>query len=748
MTEGSDERPIEVLPNSYSGAHLRWFRQSAGMSLADLSAKTHYSRGYLSKIENCRVPFTREIGQACDGAIGAKGALLRLAVDLPVSRRKVVAVQPADLPPAARYFYGRDGMLGEIVRVLGRNDEDEPRSRVIALYGLPGAGKTELAIQIAGQVIDAYGGCLFVDLHGSGEMLSPDDVMNRVLRRLGLPGEVIPHDIDEQAALYRRTVRDRRLLLILDNAANVGQVQPLLPPGGRSDVLVTSRIRLAALDEAEHFRIEEISLPAAQRLFESISRIKPSAPADHALVDQIVDRCGRLPLAIRVAAALASDSSGTALDVLAGRLEDEPRLSALDDGTRSVGIAFESAFTMLPPELARALALLSLHPGNDFDHRAVALLTNASARHANTILDRLFDACLLGRTRNGRFAFHDLVRVFTSDLAEEPTNPDRDQLLQGFLHIAQHADLIVTPGRFRAPQVQPEAARWYAKFVNPAAAARWLDDEQHNLVRICEVAATERPDVCWRMAFALRDFFFRTKRWDPWIRTHRLALDAADRCADGWAVAVTLNSLGLAYAETGQFVLASEQYVRAMKIFQDMGDEYGAANTVGHQAWILHCRGRNPAAIRLGRRALQFYEDHHVARNAAITLRTIALAEAATGNFDTALEHLHRAHEIFVGESLVLDETMTLNCLGEVYAQAQDPARSRKHFRAARRLARVSGSTFEQARALRGLAAASAAVGHSNEAARLVDQAQSLHAGYLLIPSQAVGRRHKSGANQ
>jgi tetratricopeptide (TPR) repeat protein len=308
--------------------------------------------------------------------------------------------------------------------------------------------------------------------------------------------------------------------------------------------------------------------------------------------------------------------------------------------------------------------------------------------------------------------------------------------------------MAITPSRFRAPEVTPKTARWYAKFANLAAATQWFDNEQHNLVRMCELATwASRPDICWRLAYALRDFYFRTKRWAPWIRTHQLALDAAAQCEDRWAEAVTRNNLGLAYAETEQFGPANEQYARALEIFRELGDRYGEANAIGHQAWVMHCVGRNSAAIRLGGTALRFYESHNVNRNAAITLRTIALAEAAVGNFDAALGHLDRALKIFAEEGLVLDETMTLNCIGEVYAQAPDPARATKNFRAARRLGRRGGSTFEQARALRGLAAAAAAVGRPDEAARLVNQAQTLHAGYRPVPRQTARLRDTSGAH-
>lgn len=741
MTGSSDERSSDDVPNGSFGAELRRFRQTAGMSLTDLSAKTHYSRGYLSKIENGHVLITRKIAQAADDAVGARGALVRLIEEQHAEGHRVTMVRMVDLPPSTGWFHGREKVQAEIVAVLTPPSSDQ--ARVIVIYGLPGAGKTELAVQAAGQVLGGYDdGCLFVDLHGVTEALTPADVMNRILRRLGLPGELIPHEPDEQAALYRRTVRERRLLLVFDNAGSVGQVAPLLPPGGLSDVIVTSRNRLPALDEACHVLIGALDRVPARRLFLQIAGIDALDPRVEDQVDQITRRCGWLPLAIRVAAARLRGSTDLGLDVLDRQLDDEAsRLTVLEDGERSVGAAFGSALAALPAELARTLALLTVHPGDDLDHRSAALLSDVDTGSAR-LLDGLVDACLLHRQRRGRYAFHDLVRSFATPLVGSVVPRDEadcaaDRLVSGFLHIAQHADLTITPNRFRASQVTPVAARWYAIFKDDAA-AQWFDDEQHNLVHMCELAMAQgRPDLCWRLAYTLRDFYFRTKLWTPWIRTHEIALDAAGQCDDRWAVAVTRNNLGLAYAETERYGPAVEQYGKALELFHELNDGYGEANTIGHQAWVMHCLGRHRTAIRQGLTALWFYEAHGMRRNAAITLRTVALAEAALRNFDTALGYLQRALQVFTEEGLVLDETMTLNCLGEVYARAPDPAGSTKHFRAARRRGRDGGSTFEQARALRGLAAVATAAGRPAEAARLIHQAQALHAGYRLVPRQS-----------
>ncbi|KUL34495.1 hypothetical protein ADL15_15545 [Actinoplanes awajinensis subsp. mycoplanecinus] len=713
------------------------------MSLAALAKAAHFSVGYLSKIENGLVPLSKSIAARCDAALRSGNELVDLVVSEHSEPRRTITPPRVDLPAPTAFFNGRDEELADILELL--SDKSPDRRRIIALYGLPGSGKTELAVQVATELVKRYDAGLFLDLHGYTKPLPPVDVMNRIVRRLGVPGEAIPYDEDEQVALYRRTVRERRLLLVLDNAGDAGQVLPLLTPG-RSDIIVTSRTRLAALDEAAHRLIGEISPAAARRLFIEVAGL-PSQPdaATAERIDRVTALCGRLALAVRVAAArlptLEGNADGTPLEELAGRLESFSAGIVLADGTRNVHAAISSSFDALPAETSRALLLMALHPGQDFDHRAACLLagTTSSAR----LVRDLVDSALLQRQRAGRVGFHDLVGSIVaaraaSDLSAEERETAIARLLEGTLHIAQHADLLITPGRFRVPAVTPGPATAFARFTNPQAAARWLDEEQHNLARIVELAADSgHPEISWKLAYALRDFFFRTKQWATWVRTHEIALASAITCGDRWAIAVTRGNLGLAYAETERFPEAQEQYEEALRLFRGLADPYGEANTLGHQAWVMHCLAKYREAGELCRAALAFYEDRGLRRNAAITLRTMALAESALGMHRLALAHLDQARVIFAEDKLLLDETMTHNCLGEVHSRIADLTAARKHFRLAQKRGVRGGSTYEQARALRGLAELALRAGRPEQAEVFGRQAERLYAGHVPVRHRA-----------
>lgn len=711
------------------------------MSLTALSESAHYSKGYLSKVENGHVQPNEALARACDKVLGADGMLVALVPQRPKPKaRWTLATRPIDLPSPTRLFVGRTNEMTAILNLLSQ--DRSPVTRMVIICGMPGIGKTELAVQAAGRLLDRYpDGCLFLDLHGQGDPIEAPDAMDRILRRLGVPGHVIPQEQDERSAFYRQVMRDRRLLLLLDNPSSAAHVSALIAPGGACDLMVASRRRLDALDEAHHLPLGALSRSEARTLFEQIANERIDASRDSDAIDRITDLCARLPLAVRIIAARFSGATVMPIMQLVSQLADERRrITALDDGERSLVETFAAACSALPPAQARLFALLSTHPGATFDTRVAGLVADIESESAAQLLDGLAGASLVLRLAPDRYAFHDLVRSVAAlrartVLPAEESDAARDRLACGYLHAAQHADITATPERHRELPVRPGPADWYADFDGAAAASRWFDLEQDNLVHICELAAAiGRHDACWKLAYAMRDHFFRTTSWRPWIRTHQLALASARHCHDQWAVAVTLNNLGLAYAITDRCDLADQHYAEALDIFRDLDDRYGEANTIGHQAWTAYCRRDYRTAIDKGTAALAFYREAGVLRNAAITLRTIGLAEAAIDLVDAAVEHLQEALKIFVEVGLVLDEAMALNCLGDVVAPAHNRQESVDFYRRALYRARVGGSTHEQARALRGLADAASVAGQTSAALRLAAQAAALAGGSPAAP--------------
>jgi tetratricopeptide (TPR) repeat protein len=254
--------------------------------------------------------------------------------------------------------------------------------------------------------------------------------------------------------------------------------------------------------------------------------------------------------------------------------------------------------------------------------------------------------------------------------------------------------------------------------------------EEPTCTRLVEIAQAAGDDeTCWKLAYALRDRFFRATSRDVWIHSHTVALRAARQSGDRWAVATTLNNLGLGYAMSRRLGEADEQYAEALRLFRDLGDRYGQATRLGHLAWTAYHRGDYLASVAQATEALAIYRQFGARRNVGITLRTLALAEAAAGgSVARAVTHLTQALNLFVADGLSLDEAMALNCLGEVTLAGDARTALRWHGRAWRR-ARAAGSRFEQARALRGMAAAAVALGRFAAAEGLRARAETMEGG-------------------
>ena len=282
-----------------------------------------------------------------------------------------------------------------------------------------------------------------------------------------MPGDRIPADPEDRATLYRSQLAGKRLLIVLDNAANAGQVQPLLPAAPGCLVLVTSRSRLSALDDATVLSLDVLSTPDAAALFGKVVGADRVTWHDGA-VQHIVELCGRLPLAVRIAAArLRTVQCGTEqpAEQLAERLARErDRLGELTDSDRSVAAAFAVSYRELNEQQRQLFRLLGLHPGADFDVHAAAALADTGVDASERLLEALLDAHLLDQPVPGRYRFHDRLREYAAHLAvEHDTEADRTaaltRLLDYHLHTTAAAVGMILPSRRRQMQALPRLSR-------------------------------------------------------------------------------------------------------------------------------------------------------------------------------------------------------------------------------------------------------------------------------------------------
>jgi DNA-binding SARP family transcriptional activator/tetratricopeptide (TPR) repeat protein len=627
------------------------------------------------------------------------------------------------LPRPDAHFTGRQEELSQVLAAFHPSVRGETAS-ICTIDGMAGVGKTALAVRAASQLTDQFpDGCLFIDLHGYTGECAPvpaAEALDRLLCRLGVSGDHVPRDVDDRAALFRDRLADRRVLVVLDNARDAGQIRPLLPAAPGCGVVVTSRDRLTAIDDAQKISLDVLSRTEGAALFRSVVGALRLAREAHApaTVARIVEQCGWLPLAIRIAAARHRANRLQTLDDIEDLLSEEhERLAELDDGDRSVAASFAVSHADLGKDPRRLFALIAAHPGPDLDIHAAAALVGMPALEVKRLLTHLVDRNLIGQPERDRYRFHDLVGVFAREYAL-PEVPELDRaaglhrLVDYYLWVAEKADTTITPYRFRMPLEVTHHPASLPDLRGYDSALAWLATELPSLVGACRAAADNGLDAqCWQLAYALRGFFFLTKRWEPWLETHELALDAARRLGDVRAEATTVNNLGLAAIEQGQHAAAASHYRRALRLFQEAGDAHGEHTAVANLAWIAFFEGRYADFLRDSRRTLDYYRRCGAHRNAAITLRGVALAQIETGQVAAAIVHLHEVLDLFERLGLRLDVAMTLNCLGEAHERSGEPDRAVEHHQRAVDASRHCGSTYELARAHHRLGHLAAAAG-------------------------------------
>jgi tetratricopeptide (TPR) repeat protein len=636
--------------------------------------------------------------------------------DLDPPRSTVNAQLPLPgLPRQSTIFTGRERECAQVIAALTIAGDRAAAAPVCAVHGMAGVGKTALAVQIAARLAARFSdGVLYVDLHGQtadGQPEDPGDVLERLLRRLLGPDRQLPAHVEDRAALWSEVTAERQLLLVLDNARNAEQVLLMLPAAPGCGVIITSRDRLTGLDEVQHMSLGVLPRAESVDLFIQVAGVDVAEGSDDAadmarIVDAVADRCGDLPLALRIVAARYRIDPGEELAGLLERLSHQHgRFAELDDGTRSVARSFGVSYEALPTALRRAFLLLSLHPGPGLSPNTAAALLGRPVHQARRVLDLLLDRHLIERREADRYQFHDLVSEFArrqaaqSLLVDEAATAFR-RLAVFYLVAAAAADEVLTPHRYRIDLDVSPPSQAVPQQADLSTALAWVMAEEADLAAVCRTAGERGFDVlCWQLAYILRGYFFITKSWGAWQSTHEAALAAARRLGDRRAEAITLNNLGLAALEQEQFEPATRHYAAARVLFRQVGDAHGEHNALVNQAWVDFAAHRFEEFVAEMHRAERFYSAEGNRRNAAITLRGMALGEVALGRPLDAVRHLLEAMTAFQELGLAFDATVALNNLGEVQAASAEPGAAIRAHLDALAAAQACGSRFEAARA-------------------------------------------------
>ncbi|MFF9580755.1 helix-turn-helix domain-containing protein [Streptomyces achromogenes] len=718
------------------GSELRRRRTKRGVSITKFAGMVHCSKGHISRVERGLAAASLAFAQACDDVLAADGELVTLAEAEKLSRTRCRDMKVVvGLPASPSNFVGRSDELVRIADFLAA-DSVTP---VCVISGLSGAGKTALALRGAWNASEDFpDGCFFFDFEDDSPG-SSRDVLDSLLRLLGVPADQMPSRSDALANLWRNRIRGKRLLLVLDNVRSAADVTPLLSAESGCKLIVTSRKRLSGLDDAIHLSVDILSGVEADALFRAVGGER-AAGANGQAVRSVVEYCDRLPLAVRIIAARFRHGPMRTVAELEEMLSCEAyRLELLDDGDRSVAAALSVSCNGLTKEERRLLALLVLHPGAGIDLHSVAALADVDLPRARMLMDALAQVHLVTYESSRRLRTHGLVRQFARNMLL-PHVPDEEQhaairrLLDHGLRLAVTADKLLTPQRYRPPVILDDFPERPAPFTDRAAALRWLESEWRNLVALCRTAAAHRMhSLCWQLAFALREFFFLKKLWGPWIETHVTAVEAARSAgARAWQ-AISLGNLGVAHADRGDLTMAVGYFRKSLDLYQQLDDEHGVVNAISNIAWVELYLGEYGNSLHGLRAALKCYRRLGNRRNAAIALRGIALLEAELELCPAAVEHAREAGEEFRALGLDLDVVMSVNCAAWAQFRSGDHQAAGASYQEALALADICGSRYEKARALTGLGNIHQAAGDMDTADELWARADALYGGFAPV---------------
>jgi tetratricopeptide (TPR) repeat protein/transcriptional regulator with XRE-family HTH domain len=722
------------------GAVLRSARITAGLSQEELAARAGLSVRAISQLERGRVrrPRLASVRLLADALELTGEDLARFeqagrAGHAGAADPDRAAPVPAQLPAAVSAFTGRTAELAALDALLAEPGGGGPVV-ISAVSGTAGVGKTALAVQWAHRSRHRFpDGQLYLNLRGYDpqQPVPAADALARLLTGLGLPGEEVPPEPDERAARFRTEVAGRRMLMVLDNAASVEQVRPLLPGTASCAVLVTSRDSLAglvAVDGARRVHLDLLPLPDAVALLRALVGARADAEPDAAAA--LAGQCARLPLALRVAAELAAARPAVPLAELAAELADRQRrldrLTAGGDPHGTVRTVFSWSYRHLPAAAARLFRLAGLHPGPDFDAAAAAAL--AGIPDVRPELDLLARAHLLQPAGTGRYAMHDLLRAYAVDraAADDPVAEQRAALTRLFDHYlgtAAAAMSVLHPGE---AEHRPRVPAPVGAPAGTDAARTWLDEELQTLAAVA--AATEHgwPEHTVALAATLFRFFDGGGHATVALTLHGQAQRAASRLGDDLGEARAWYGLGMACFRLSRFDIAAEHLERALGLSRRAGDGAGEVRALNVLASVHRIGGRHEQADRCLERALEVHRRSGDRAGEARTHSNLGIARSRAGRQEEAVHHFERALALNRETENRWGEASALNNLGLAQLRLGECGPAVRHLRQALRACRELGHRRGEAHVLDSLGAALTRLGRAEQGAQMHRQALEL----------------------
>ncbi|MFH8751317.1 BTAD domain-containing putative transcriptional regulator [Streptomyces rimosus] len=620
-----------------------------------------------------------------------------------------VAAPGPGAPPVPDNLPSHGELVGreDELRVLTGPVRDGAVIALQAISGMAGVGKSLLAVHLAHRLARRYpDGRIYLDLcaHAPGRPpLTPQAALAALLRVLGVPADGIPRDPDALTSLWRALLSTRRAVVVLDDAAGPDQVRPLLPVGSRSLTIITSRRRMAGVPGIRPVFLDVLPPQDAATLF--VRLVGDDRAGDPAEVAAVVRLCGRLPLAVELAAGrLVSRPSWTTAH-LVQRLSREPgRLGEIRDPYRDIARVFEMSYYTLDDEQRTVFRLLALHPGPQFGPHAAAALTGLPLAAAERTVEALLDAHLVQEPEADRYQYHDLIAEYALTLAAKDPPEVREAALHRlsafYLCAADRADRLVNPRRSRLDVPYTPDPELLPRWNGAQEAKEWLAAEHQALFAAEQHARTHgAPDRAAWFGHVLAAFLDTEGHWAEAERIHRHAALYWQQCRDRRAEARAQTDLSTTHAHAGRYPQAEAAGRRALELARAVGDTEAEAEAL-QKLGVLHWhRGEYRSMLAVQSAAVELRMRSGDRWNQARSTNNLGIAHLHLGDPAAAMLHFRRALSMFREIGDKRGETQSLNNLADAQLHTGEQEAARTSFAQALAIAAESGSRSEQAMA-------------------------------------------------
>jgi tetratricopeptide (TPR) repeat protein/transcriptional regulator with XRE-family HTH domain len=641
---------------------------------------------------------------------------------------------PQTLPRDIGSFTGRDWELAELTEAAAGAGE---QVAVHAISGMAGIGKTALAVRAAHRLAPQYpDGQIFLALKGhtpGQQPVTAAEALAILLQTAGVDPRQIPAGQEARTLLWRHWLAGKRMLLLLDDAADSDQLRPLLPGSPGSLVLVTSRQELTSLEDAHPVRLGVLATEEAARLLVRLAA-RPDLDAGDRAVGLIAGLCGNLPLALGILGRQLRHSPAWApADLAADLAVARDRLAQMHAERVSVAAAFDLSYQDLSDAQRHMFRRLGLHLGSDIDAWAAAALAGTDVDDARSLLQALSGQNLLSEPARGRYRLHDLIREHARALAEAHDPPaEREaatgRLLDYYQRAAEHAGELLArqtrpqpPGLAAAPAGTPRLS-------NREQALSWARTERANLFAcLDQAAATGQAERVVAFTAGVAALLRHDGPWAEAISRHTAAAECALRLGDQLSQANALDELGIVQRLVGDYRSAAQAQQEALRIYTGLGSRLGRANALSHLGYVRLLTDDYPQAAAHLREALAQYRGIGDRLGQPDALNHLATVQRLTGDFQGAAQTLGHALALCRELGYRQGEANALIYLGAVRLRTRDHEGAAESLEAALGIFLELGNRLGQANALSYLGTVSQETGDYQAAAKAYREALGIY---------------------